>query len=156
MEQPIYKKPILWIILISILILSSGGVFFLKGRHGAPKKEEEVVQTPQEILPTIDSSVMIDLVPRDDRKAVILRISNIPSGVTGIEYELTYEAKGGLPRGVLGRIELKNNNFIDREILLGTCSRNTCVYDEGVTKVSLVLKFISPTGQSQFQKDFPL
>lgn len=156
MEKPFYKKPVIWIIGLIIIMLFLGASLVFKGIKKAKVVEDENTPTPQETLPTIDPSIQVSLTSREDKKAVILKIADIPNDITTIDYELTYEAKGGLPRGVLGRIDLKETRSIEREILLGTCSRNTCVYDEGVAKISVVLRFNGSQGRRQFQKEFPL
>lgn len=140
---------------VTILLIFGLGIFV---SHRSSKKTDEtlVIPTPQETLPTVDSSVEITLTSKDNSRAVVLHIAKFPADVTTVDYELTYDTASGLPRGVLGRIEVKGEKEIEREILLGTCSKNKCVYDEGVKKVSLVLKFNTPSGSSQFQKEYPL
>jgi len=130
-------------------------IFKMIGSGG--RKEEGVLPTPipTVTLPPIEESVEIDLLPRDDKRAVILKISRIPEGVKTVEYEITYEAKSGLSKGVIGKIELKEKeDSISREIVLGTCSRNVCVYDENVRKVNLALRFTGPSGSRSFQKEY--
>ncbi len=142
-----------------MLLAALGGGFFLFRKKPPPASEEENQPTETEILPTIDASVEISLTPRADRKEVKLSIKRIPADVTALEYELSYFTGGGLSRGTFtpNPIELRpEEREFSRDILLGTCSRNTCTYDEGVTKVTLTVKFHSPKGASQFKKDFPL
>ncbi|MBI5465522.1 hypothetical protein HY946_02840 [Candidatus Gottesmanbacteria bacterium] len=154
------KKPAL--ILVSVLfIVILGGIFLFKDRIFPKKEELAPTPTPSAhfTLPEQkEERIEVDLTPRYDKKAVILKISKIPTDVTSIDYELSYEAKGGLPRGVLGKVDIKaGQQTILREILLGTCSRNVCVYDEGVKKVSLTLKFNKSSGQSTgFNQEYEL
>jgi len=105
-----------------------------------------------------EKGVEVDLTPRSDKKAVILKISKISPEITSVDYELAYETRGGLSRGVLGKVDIETGQeLILREILLGTCSRNVCVYDEGVKKVSLTLKFNKAGGVSSgFAKEYEL
>lgn len=141
--------------LIASLIILMGGFLIFKGKQS--RKDVSPTPTPEVSLPPVDEKVKVSLTPRYDKKAVILKIVQIPEGVTSIDYELSYETGKGLPRGVLGTIRLKEGEeSVEREILLGTCSRNVCVYDTGVEKVNLVLKFNSPQGSSQFQKEYEL
>lgn len=155
------KKPALILIpVLSFAIL--GGIFLFKDKI-FPTKEEEVTSTPTPAahftLPEKkEEGIEVDLTPRYDKKAVILKISKIPTDVVSVDYELSYEAKGGLPRGVLGKVDIKaGQESILREILLGTCSRNVCVYDEGVKKVSLTLKFNKAGGASTgFAQEYEL
>lgn len=140
------------LVLIPVLIIFVlGGFFFFKSRSTPPGSPlPTATPTSGFTAPEArEKGVEVSLIPRYDNKAVILKVDKLPSDVTSVEYELSYEAKGGLPRGVLGKIDVKSaKETILREILLGTCSRNICVYDEGVKKVSLVLKFNKSSGQS--------
>ena len=149
------KKQTFLIIAVFFVILVGG---FLVVKERSWWKEEILpTPTPTVALPPIEESVEIDLLPRDDKRAVILKISRIPEGVKTVEYEITYEAKSGLPKGVIGKIELKEKeDSISREIVLGTCSRNVCVYDEGVGKISLALVFTGDKGSQSFKKDYEL
>lgn len=150
------KKRWLLPVIGAILFISVLGLAFLK--LGKKSSREEVLQpTPTVTLSPVDEKVEVSLTPRYDKKAVILKISQIPLETGSIDYELSYETGEGLPRGVLGTIHLKEKEeSVEREILLGTCSRNVCVYDTGVEKVNLVLKFNSSEGSSQFQKEYEL
>ena len=135
------KKAVL--IIIPVLIIALGGGFFIfKGRQptqGPVEPTPTVEQVPVEDIAETNP-YGLDLTPRFDKKAVFLKISSFPQGLKTIEYELTYEAKEG-PRGVFGTVNYKGEDKIQREILLGTCSKNVCRYDEGVTKVTLTVVF---------------
>lgn len=150
------NKMLIGVIALGFIALSVVGFgmwkFVLAPSPATTVEEEEQVE-----LPPVDSSVKVDLVARDDKKAVVLKISSIPKGTESIEYELSYDTSAGLPKGALGTIRLKDGEVsVEREILLGTCSRNICKYDEGVTKISLILRFNHPKGSSQFQKEYEL
>lgn len=153
------KKAVL--VFIPIVVILIGLFVFLRVRSTQTTTQTNPQSAPKKsfTLPeNLEKEAEIDLAPRFDKKAVNLKISKIPEGVSVVEYELAYEAKGGLPRGVLGKIEVKSGQTtILREILLGTCSKNVCVYDEGVTKVSLTLKFTRIAGQSTgFTQEYQL
>lgn len=153
------NKKLLIVIGISIafVVLVGGSVVMVKN-FLAPSSNTNVEPTPMtDNLPTIDPSVIVDLKLRSDGHAVSLNVSNIPADVASIEYELSYTTGDGLPKGALSGRPLDINageRTFSREILMGTCSKDKCVYDQGVTKIFLVLKFNSPKGTSQFQKDF--
>lgn len=132
------------LILIPILILLAVGWFFFL-RNGTSSSPATVVPTPTvEVVPIQDLAETnpygIDLTPRYDKKAVFLKITAFPKDLKTIEYELTYEAREG-SRGVLGTINYQGEEKIRREILLGTCSKNVCRYDEGVEEVKLTAVF---------------
>ena len=149
------NKMFIGVVLLGVVAL--GVVGFGVWKFVFVPSPETNVEEEQVELPPVDSSVKVDLVARDDKKAVNLKISSIPKGTESIEYELSYDTSAGLPKGALGTIRLKDNeSSVEREILLGTCSRNVCKYDEGVTKISLVLRFNHPKGSSQFQKEYEL
>ncbi len=147
------------LILIPVLvILLLGGFLFLKSRTStspAPTSSpSSAFVAPEEQ----EKGIEVSLTPRYDNKAVILKIDKLPADLTSVEYELSYEAKGGLPRGVLGKIDVTSGKEnILREILLGTCSRNVCVYDEGVKTVKLTLKFNKTSGKATgFSQEYEL
>lgn len=122
----------------------------------APQPQTALDEEEEVILPEIDSSVKVAVTAQSDNREVTLSISAIPKGTESIEYELSYDTSAGLPKGALGTIKLSGESSIERKITLGTCSRNVCKYDEGVTKINLVLRFNTADGASQFQKSYDL
>ena len=151
------KKMVLVLLIVSLLVV--GGVF-LKVKSSQRKTVEEEIEKEEvfpksEILPTVDSSVLVDLVSKDKKEAV-LTIKNIPNRTSAIEYELSYFAKGDLPKGVLGTINVEGEKEVERRITLGTCSSGSCVYDQGVTSIKVNLKFEGEYGSSLFDKEFEI
>ena len=73
--------------------------------------------------------------------------------------ELTYESEG-LIKGVNSGskpINISNKDSYSKDIYLGTCSRNVCRADTGVTSVSVALEFTDINqNKSQFSGDFDL
>ncbi|MBI5452808.1 hypothetical protein HY945_05075, partial [Candidatus Gottesmanbacteria bacterium] len=117
----------------------------------------EVDPTPTIVLPTVSENIKVDLTPLSGNKAVKLNIKGLTPEMESVEYELTYVTGNGLPRGVLGKINLKGEKEITRsDIVLGTCSSGKCAYDSGVTSVNLSLKFNSAAKASVFQKTYSL
>lgn len=148
------KEPI--VIIIVVLAILAISLLVFKAKRGG-EREVSPSPTPTPALPEVGEEIEVNLTSAQGGKAVILSISQIPLGTTSIDYELSYETGEGLPRGVLGTIRLKEDEeTVEREIVLGTCSRNVCTYDEGVEKINLVLKFNSPEGSSQFQEEYEL
>lgn len=145
---------ILLITLVVLVLVIGGGYLVIKNlTKSAPPPQQEEIQTE---LPAADTSIVVDLKPKADKKSVVLSVSKIPADTTSIEYELSYLTGAGLPKGALGKISLNGVTEIERDILLGTCSKNTCTYDTGVTSIKLVLRFNSDKGASQFTKEYPL
>lgn len=138
-----------------VIVLLVGGFFFLRSRSA----QKEIISTPTptpSILPIEkEGEVEVSLTARSDKRGAILKISKIPDDVLTVEYEISYETKAGLPRGILGKIDAKPT--ITKNLDFGSCSKNVCVYDEGVKKVSLTLKFNKSSGKSTgFAQDYEL
>ena len=148
------KNKTLVISIVVLLVVLVGGFMVIRG---SGKPEVKPIASPKNLdLPDVDPSVVVDLKAKSDGKSVILTVSNIPEGTQGIEYELSYLTGEGLPKGALGKISLQSEKEVERDILLGTCSKNTCTYDSGVTSIKLVLIFNLPGGDRKFIKEYPL
>lgn len=149
------KKLLLITAILSAVIIIL--ILAVKSLFSGKEEERGVIPTPTIVLPTVSDSVKVNLTPLSSNKAVKLKIKGLTSDMKSIEYELTYITGGGLPRGVLGKINLKGEKEITRDdIVLGTCSSGKCAYDTGVTSVNLSLKFNTATGASIFQKTYSL
>jgi hypothetical protein len=140
------KQLILGLIIISSFTLSACG----------PKKTTTSI-SPIPVAKIIEMQAKdrpyISLIPRADGHELKLKINNIPSGITQIEYELLYSAKDGnleIEKGVGDTIKIDNRN-LERDLLLGTAScTNGCKYkyDEGIESGTLSLTFINSNGDS--------
>ena len=146
------KLTIIFIILAVVLII--GAIFLVRARNRSQ------IDNDQAELSTVLETLLIDrpyvsLIPRADGKEFTLEISRIKN-VEIIEYELVYESEG-LSRGVIGSIEISSGETkVSRKLLLGTCSRDVCKYDEGIEQGSLTLRFRSSEGARKFETDFHL
>lgn len=141
---------------VIVLLILVGGYFVMSSKSNKKAVQTEDVLPSEEAIPTVDSSVMVDLKATTGNKEVILTIKNPPKDTESIEYELSYLSKGTLPKGVIGTINLEKPGDIERKITLGTCSSGTCVYDTGVESVKVSLKFNSPSGSKAFEKEYKL
>ena len=127
----------------------------------APKQVQKVAEEPPpEILPSVDASVTVDVTKsKTQNNAVVILVNGLGGKMVSVAYELTYDSQG-LIKGVNSGskpIDVSGKDSFEREIYLGTCSRNVCKPDAGVTKVSVVLQFTDAAGQkSQFIKDYDL
>ena len=150
------------IIVIAVLIILVVITLIIKAVTAPkPADQSQVIPTPVEALPTIDSSVEVDMKFVNNNHGMELTIANIPDGTTSIDYEVSYTTGEGIPKGNIGSIKLKNGeNQVERsgeELTLGTCSRGKCVYYDGVAKVNLSLKFNKSDGSAAiFQKEYTL
>jgi hypothetical protein len=156
-----------FILIVLIIIAVIGTIFFL-----TRNKKNQVVKNNEQEAEVINSELIelepkdrpyISLIPRTDGHELKLRIENIPSKVTQIEYELIYTAKdkaSGLEmeKGVGDTIK-DISKTIERDLLLGTSScTNGCkyAYDEGVIGGTLSLTFNTKAGQAIYESDFTL
>ena len=119
-----------------------------------------VEETIDEVsLPEVDASVVVTLEKAAKANTVVLNVVGLDSKYSTIGYEFSYESKG-LIKGVNSGskpTDVAGKEEFEREVYLGTCSKNDCTPDVGVTKVSVVLQFTDNEGkQSQFSKDFDL
>lgn len=146
---------------LAVLLLITGFVVYKSVFTSSPKPqqattEEEIV----EILPQVDASVIVDVKKSATKdNTVIMKVSGMAGKMASVGYELTYDSQG-LIKGVNSGskpIETANQNDFERDIYLGTCSRNVCKPDVGVTKISIAMEFTDSNGKkSQFTKDFDL
>ena len=152
------KTTIIGIILV-VLLLGTGLLVYKVVSKG--KSAPAIVQqdTP-EVLPTVSPSVTVTAaLSKSAANTVTIKATGLNGTMVSVGYELTYESQG-LIKGVdsgSSAIDVTGKDMFERDIYLGTCSRNVCKPDVGVTKVSIVLKFTDKSGQkSQFSKDFEL
>jgi len=148
------KIAVIALILAGILILVGGGLWLTKGKGGAGKATP--TPTPEKIISEVPLAERphVSLTPRADGRELTLNITNIKNA-TSLEYELAY-LSNDLSRGVIGSVDLKGETSLTRPLLLGSCSKNTCKYDENVTEGNLVLRFRGPAGVEKFTSDFHL
>lgn len=141
-----------------VILLGVTGVVVYKAISGS-KQAPVVEETPQEVLPQVDSSVTVTLTKSPKANTVVLKVSGMAGKYASVGYEFSYESKG-LIKGVNSGskpLDVSGKDSFDREVYLGTCSRNDCTPDVGVTKISVVLEFTDTAGKrSQFSKDFEL
>lgn len=148
------KKALPIIIILGVLLLGAGGFFLLRGKKAPPSPDQTpgLEEIPRET--PLEKRPYATLTPRTDGKEFTLTITGIKNAET-VEYELVYLAEG-LSRGVVGAIDLEGEEKVIRKLLLGTCSRNVCKYDEGIEKGTLTLRLRGSEGAIKFVSDFHL
>jgi hypothetical protein len=147
-------------LLIGLIVASS----FALSACGAKKTTTTISPTPATKMIEMQAKdrPYISLIPRADGHELKLKIDNIPSSITQIEYEMLYSAKDNnleIEKGVGDTIKVDNRNLF-RDLLLGTAScTNGCKYkyDEGIDSGTLSLTFINNKGESTvFETPFAL
>lgn len=153
------KKAILITIILVIFIFIGGGVAYLKfGKKSVKKSEQgERVITQVETINElgIKERPYVTLAPREDGKELFLTIANLSLRETKVEYELEYQA-GTMIQGVFGRINFgEEKPPVTKKLLLGSCSKGKCKYDENVAGGTLTLRF---SGEREYvlREDFTL
>lgn len=153
------KKKIGIIIAVLVILLGVTGFFVYKAiflQTPAAPVVEDVVET----LPQVDASVVVAVKESTVKSnAIVLSVSGLAGKMNGIEYDVSYETKGqvqGVTSGIKP-IDVVGKDTFEREIYLGTCSKNVCTPHTGVTKVSIDLRFTdSAEKKSTFSKEFEL
>ncbi|MBM3205414.1 hypothetical protein FJZ41_01000 [Candidatus Shapirobacteria bacterium] len=149
------KNVLILIIILIFLALFVGGIFLLRSKARNEATQPEETQNQVALETPLEDRPFVTLTPRTDGREFRMEISRIKNAQT-IEYELVYFA-GDLSRGVIGSIELEEGeNEVSRDLLLGSCSKDVCKYDEDVQKGSLTLRFRSSEGTRKFTTDFHL
>lgn len=145
------------LIAVVIIILVIVGFLAMRMKKQPVVETTEPEATPTMAFPTVTDSIHVDLKPKAGVQSVVLSVTGLTPDIQSIEYELTYTTAAGLPRGVLGKIQLKGEKEVSRDdIVLGTCSSGHCVYDTGVTSVNLTLKLNSESGASVYQHTYSM
>lgn len=142
---------------ILLVVISIGFVFVLLSKKEVPEKDEKqkkpTVVFPFDQLPENERPI-IALTSRPDGKELTLKVESLKN-FSAVEYELTY-LTGGVQRGVIGTVQLKTGEeSFSRNLLLGTCSRGVCRYDENVTGGTLTITFRGEKAYKYIQ-DFKL
>jgi hypothetical protein len=144
------------VIIIAVVVLLIGVVFIINKNKGSSSQKASTKPTPEEVLPTVDASVQVDLVPITGKKEMLLKISSIPASTQTIDYELSYAtAEQGL-QGIIGTISISGDKNYEKQLTLGTCSSGKCVYHQVVGKIKVVLKFSGDYGERIFEKEYEI
>ena len=153
------KMMMVYIGLAVLLIVTGVVVYKAIAPSGTPKTTETTQEEVGLTIPQVDSSVSVTLGKAAKANTVVLTVKGLASKYQTVGYEFSYESKG-LIKGVNSGskpLDVAGKDTFDREVYLGTCSRNDCTPDTGVTKISVTLEFTDTKGaKSQFAKDFDL
>jgi len=149
------KKNLMIVLVVLVCLAVVGGLVAFIGKSKAPSSSVQPTPTPQQTTPlSAEELPIISLIPRADKHELTLNVRGFKD-IDSIEYELTYLSYG-LSRGVVGTVNLSGENEISRKILLGTCSRNVCKYDDDISDGKLTLRLRGPQGLTKITADFDL
>lgn len=150
------KKNIFIIIAIFIIILLSVQFLFAGNKTEKESTDKEITQ--EEVIPTVDNSVQVNLTKEQNASEVVLSIKDFPPQTEKIEYELSYQTEAQGLQGVVGSIDYTavEKNEYEKKITLGTCSSGKCVYHKVVGNIKLLLRFNGKYGMRIFEKEYEL
>ncbi|MEI6326629.1 MAG: hypothetical protein WCO78_00740 [Candidatus Roizmanbacteria bacterium] len=157
------KKTIIPVAAIGLVVVSL--VVYLVTRPAAPpvtKKTIQITQAPEnEIIPTVGPEVKVDLKSVTSKQIISLVVDGVPANTTAIEYELTYSTKEKDADGAFSTAKPKApettfGKTFERQITLGTCSRNVCRYNVVTSDIKVSVKFEGAYGSQLFQKDYKM
>lgn len=136
------KKLLMGIAVMVLAVLIVGGFFVLSSKK-APNSTQQTSQEEQ-VLTLKPEDIGLELSLSDDSKKVTMEVTKV-DGITSLEYQLLYNSKDDVPRGVIGTIDVKGNT-IKKEIVLGTCS-DVCHYDEDISDIKIIVKVVKTNGK---------
>ncbi len=138
--------------IIGLLFIGSA-LFFFKGKSN--NANEEGNPKPEIKALALEELPIVNLTAKNNGRELVLGIKTKQNFATleKVEYELIYYLKDGLSRGAMGEIELSNGEG-EKEILLGTCSRDVCRYDEGVTGGKVIITLTKENQLHSFETNF--
>lgn len=133
-------------------------------RKPAPVVKKDMSQLTQseddqEAIPTAGPGVTVELKIVVPQKEFKLLVSGVPDKTTSIEYEVKYSTKDQESEGVFSTARPKEGGphfptTFERQITLGTCSKNVCRYHQVTSDISVTLKFEGSYGAQLLQKKF--
>lgn len=153
------KAAIIAIVLASLLGLTGFAVYKVMSQPKAPAVvENEDDDMIDDSLPENTSiEVLVEKSSAKDN-TLVMTVKKLEKKYTGIAYEVTYETKGtyqGVNSGSKP-LDVTGQEEYEKEVYLGTCSKNVCTPHPGVTSVSIALELTDSEGnKSQFSKDYP-
>lgn len=149
------KHIVISLIVIGVLLVVFVFVMLRRSQSSSTTTGPKPTLSDEAPIPTVDGSVLVDLVQKVPGKEVLLTVSHLPADTTSIEYSLTYDTKKQNAQGVIGTIQVTGSTSqYEKQITLGTCSSGTCIYHEVIGPITVSLKFNGSYGEKVFEKDF--
>lgn len=154
------NKTVIIVLVVIIGLLSGTGFLVYKVLTKPVINNQETEEVVEEELPVISESIKVTASKsKTAANTVVLEAAGMEGKYSWVEYELTYDSEG-LIKGVNSGskpIDVSGKPKFEREVYLGTCSRNVCKPDVGVDKVSVSLKFTDSAGKrSQYSGEFAI
>jgi hypothetical protein len=151
------KKVGIIIGVVLILLLLGGGGYMIFGKQ-TPKNAATTNPGEQSVGTLEPDAIGLKLQLTADKKKVAVKVGKT-TDVKSIEYEITYDAdvpasekvEGGedrVSRGFSDQADIKSGqtSYESKEFDLGSCSKNVCRYDTGVTEITILMKVTKRDG----------
>ncbi|HEX8932068.1 MAG TPA: hypothetical protein VF810_02860 [Patescibacteria group bacterium] len=147
------NKVVIIILVVIILAALGGGGYLMMSRKAATTADQIDNSMDQVVTKLSPEQIGLTIMANDTKKGVKFTIGNL-EGIKSIEYQITYEADstaqersdGGearVQRGITGEANITSSSSYESPWLdLGSCSKNVCRYDTGVSSVQLTLKIV--------------
>ncbi len=143
-----------YLLLGGVIILLVGIIGYMMVGSGSSQTaadKDSVFEEPNEVIPTVNSSVAATIT---GNKEAVIKITGIPKGTKEIEYELSYNTESGSIEGVFGTIDVKSGDSVEEEIIFGTSSSGVNRYHKIDGPVKGTFKFTGSYGQQILEKEF--
>lgn len=151
------KKILIAVIAIILVVITTVIIIASSSKKKEKVKDSSLDESTvsEELILEDSQKPYISITPQSDGYRLDIKITNIPSFIIKMEYDLIYTAQDGnleIEKGIGGTTEITNSTF-ERELLLGTEScTNGCKYkyDEGVTGGTLILNLLTKDNKSAY------
>ena|SRR5258708_32461525 len=154
------KNVIIGIVIFVVIIIIAAGGFLLLSKSNLHSQQAQTQSQDTPVLQKLSSDDLgLTLSASDDKKKIKFSITKL-ADIREIEYEITYDANASsqelaqgsdtrVSRGITGDVKVNGGqSSYDSPMLdLGSCSRNVCHYDTGVTTVKMTLKLTKGSGK---------
>lgn len=148
------KKNLKFIIPGVILLVVLAWLFW-PSKKNAPATQPSTKKMEEINKVAVADRPFVTLTPREDGKEVSLSLSRVKNAAKA-EYEMEYQA-AELIQGVFGTIDFDaKETEATKNLLFGSCSKDKCRYDEGVTGGSLTIRFEGGSEPYALKSDFNL
>ncbi|MEK7559125.1 MAG: hypothetical protein AAB521_02360 [Patescibacteria group bacterium] len=137
------KKILVGIAVVVLAVIIAGGFFVLSANKNNKPASSGIEE--EQVLALSPEEIGLSLTLGEDGQRVIMEISKVED-IKSLEYQLSYNSKDDIPRGVIGTVDIKGSS-IKKEIVLGTCS-DVCHYDEEISNIKIIIKVIKTDGKA--------
>ena len=134
-----------------LALLGAGALIVLLGSYflffaGKSTTQNNSPTITEQTIPTISADeIGLALKPGSDGRRVVMTVTKTDD-IDSLDYELSYTAKGNIPRGAIGHVDVKKGQTVTQDIYLGTCS-DVCHPDSDVTNIKVVVKVNKSDGK---------